>query len=554
MASNILVRVVDAAVISGHRWVNVSLSGVHDTDRVAVLKKVIKEKLRSELDHDTFPKLILKATRDDGDERNAVMLKDCDKLESVLAQFAVCEPHCTVLESFSNNILLFLEPELFSESDFLKLCPPPVDYIDRLESTGTTNCSRGRTPRTVVVTWDAFKQNVNRTTWDDIPKYSPPAFQEFEEIHNEMGVQSALERNVLFPLNILLKSRGAGEAFARSIYLGKIVGEPDFIQHSNKEELRLAIEVKTKWALTTSDLVATYARNHTEHHAKIPSPISLRRIFGYLSHNHLQFGALTTYDNTWFLYRPRENPGQLCISPPIQYDNQQPTLFQCLFYLTSLARDGHDCGSAPPSLPLPPPCDNNLPPDGGDDGDDGDDDDGNGGEELIPLEFFDWDSFSTLSVLGTGRSGTVFKAILHGEMVALKICDLWQHPHYKKELLNEVKVYHALKDLQGYCIPRFKGAGYTAGGLWATATDIVGSPLKDVKSLSDQERLVIQTALSSIHRHGFVHNDIRKDNILIKRDGSQFSASFIDFAFSKQGRRRDFQKEMKFLASLLRQM
>jgi len=41
-------------------------------------------------------------------------------------------------------------------------------------------------------------------------------------------------------------------------------------------------------------------------------------------------------------------------------------------------------------------------------------------------------------------------------MVALKICNLWQHPDYEKELLNEIEVYHVLK---------FKGAGYTACGL-----------------------------------------------------------------------------------------
>ena len=61
-----------------------------------------------------------------------------------------------------------------------------------------------------------------------------------------------------------------------------------------------------------------------------------------------------------------------------------------------------------------------------------------------------------------------FKATLHGEMVALK-SDLWQHPDYEKELLNRAAVYHALKDLLD---------GYTAGGLFAIATDI-GRPLGD---------------------------------------------------------------------------
>ena len=401
---------------------------------------------------------------------------------------------------------------------------------------------------------------------------------------NAEDIRDAINNNVLLPLNVLLESDGAGEEFARSIYLGETLGEPDFIQHSN-EKLRLVIEVKSKWALSASNLVKTYTQNVNDLHKKKRKKRNyhqMRQIFGYLSHNELRYGVLTTYDKTWFLYR--ENCC-LCISPPIQHDDLHPTLFQCLFYLVSLARDNPNCASAPSSQD-------------DDDHDDGGDHESkqkagsqkargrtskgssayttpvagqgstgrkrrrattcpshpsNGEEEHTPLEFFDWGSFSTLGVLGTGRTGTVFKAILYGEVVALKICDLWKHLDYEEDLLNEVKVYHALKNLQGYCIPKFKGAGYTAGGLFAIATDIVGSPLEDVKSLSDQEDIVIQTALSSIHCHGFVHNDIREDNILIRRNGCQFSAFFIDFAFSKQGRPRDFQNEMGLLVSLLEQ-
>ncbi|KAF8648911.1 hypothetical protein AX16_006133 [Volvariella volvacea WC 439] len=368
-----------------------------------------------------------------------------------------------------DHVHIIVKLPVLSKSEFLELCPPPLGYIDRPKSTKTTNSAYARTPQSVV-TWDGFKDDVNGTTWDDTPKYSR---------------------------------------------------EPDFIQKDSDQVLRLVIEVKSKWVLSVDDLVATYEQNFVEQEDESISSISvfnqLRQIFGYLSHNHLRFGALTTYDKTWFLCRPPENPGQLRISPAIQCDGQQPTLFQCLVHLTRLARDA------------------------------------DAGEEHAPLEFFDWGSFRVLSVLGSGRTGTVFKAVLHGEVVALKICDLWQHPDYEKELLNEVEVYHALKDLQGDCVPRFKGAGYTAGGLFIIATDIVGRPLEHAKSLSDEERQVIQRALLSIHRHGFIHNDIREDNILIERNGHQFYASLIDFAFSKKGCRRDFRKEMGSLARLFGQ-
>ncbi|CAG8458981.1 2391_t:CDS:2 [Paraglomus occultum] len=78
---------------------------------------------------------------------------------------------------------------------------------------------------------------------------------------------------------------------------------------------------------------------------------------------------------------------------------------------------------------------------------------------------FKYSTFLEWAVLHI-HSGTVFKTILHGEQVLLKICDLWQHPDYEKE---------------GDCVPRFEGAGYTAGGLFTIATDIVGRPLEDAE-------------------------------------------------------------------------
>ncbi|CAG8659745.1 17352_t:CDS:2, partial [Funneliformis caledonium] len=328
-------------------------------------------------------------------------------------------------------------------------------------------------------------------------------------------------------LSYINRARSTGrdctESFGRHSLLERVIGEPDFIQKDSNAVLRLVIEVKTKWALSANNLVTTYAQNLTERRNEITSPIcvynQLRQVFGYLSHNHLQFEALTTYDKTWFLYK--QEPGSQDAGRSSRH--RMP-----------MAGWGRKGGKRNRVMARP-----NHP--------------SNREEEHVPLEFFDWGSFRVFNVLGTCRTGTVFKAILHGELVALKICDLWQHPDYEKELLNEVEVYNALKDLQGDCVPRFKGAGYTAGGLFIIATDIVGRPLEDAESLSDQEYLVIQTALSSIHRHGFVHNDIRKENILIKRSSYKFYASFIDFAFSKQGCKRDFQKEMKSLARLLGQ-
>jgi tRNA A-37 threonylcarbamoyl transferase component Bud32 len=344
-------------------------------------------------------------------------------------------------------------------------------------------------------------------------------------------------------------------------------GEPDLILRASNT-LLAAVEVKTKWALNVDDLVNAFNNNPPQYIINI-----VRQVFGYLQHNKLQYGALTTYDKTWFLHRQLESPNELRISPVIRCDGSQPTLFQGFAHFAYLARN------AQPFPPLAPSPRHNTktPPD--------DDDSGPerkirkvGGRGLkkgkrrrtpkaggggmttrshnrpqnhASLDFFDWGSFEVLDVLGIGRSGKVFKALLHGEEVAFKLCDLWQHPELKSELLNEVKVYHALKDLQGVCIPKFKSAGYTAGGLFGIATEVVGESLGDEERLSGKERQVIQRALTSIHRHGFMHGDIRRENIRISRSGGRFNAFFIDFGFSKPGCEKDFREETKVLEAEL---
>ena len=42
-------------------------------------------------------------------------------------------------------------------------------------------------------------------------------------------------------------------------------------------------------------------------------------------------------------------------------------------------------------------------------------------------------------------------------------------------MVTKVKIYMSLEQLQGRTIPKPKGAGYTAGGLFAIATGIAGS-------------------------------------------------------------------------------
>lgn len=422
------------------------------------------------------------------------------------------------------------------------LCPPSLTYTPdshRKKSKATTKSNWARTPASVV-SWRGFVQQariiaLNSTT----PQYNEPTFTRYE-VSEEEEVREALNVNVLRVLSETIGSNQTPkEVFRRSSAFEKIQGKPDFILMDG-DRLILVVEVKTKWALSVDNIVEMYQDNLKDLAKHRASPVSvigqIKQIYGYMGHNKLQYGVLSTYERTWFLRRPPDNPGKLFISEVVMNTVTNPTLLQCLVYIMSLARHNPN-SSSPPASPLPPV-------------DDERDDDGDS-KGILRLEDFGWDSFDVIDVLGNGRCGTVFKAVLRGEKVAFKLCDLWQYPQYEKEMLTKVKTYMSLEQLQGRTIPKLKGAGYTAGGFFAIATEIAGSPI-EVEELSDQERNEIVKALSDIHDHGVLHKDIRPENILIERHRDGFRVMFIDFAFSKGvSNKEESKKEMAILNMML---
>ena len=174
----------------------------------------------------------------------------------------------------------------------------------------------------------------------------------------------------------------------------------------------------------------------------------------------------------------------LLISPAISYDSRDPTLLQCFFHLASLARDNkHRAPSPDPYFStdrgnLSSDYDNDHQSDVGQKrkrspsrrnaekdvdkkelrrslrnaGRDVEKKEprnikSSAKTEATQLQRFGWNAFHITGVLGSGRSGKVFKATFQQEEVALKICDIWQHPEYEAEMLNEVAVYKDRKSV-----------------------------------------------------------------------------------------------------------
>jgi tRNA A-37 threonylcarbamoyl transferase component Bud32 len=321
---------------------------------------------------------------------------------------------------------------------------------------------------------------------------------------------------------------------------------------------------------------------------------SIRQIFGYMAHNKRRYGILSTYDRTWFLLRPNNDPAALFISDVVKCEDQRPTLLRCFAYIMSLARQDSGCPS-PPRSPLRTLEDNESPEEKDDDEDStyqppkgSSSGSGRGGHgsgrgnagsrggssntrkrnprntrgkrgapdnkqlnRELKLEKFDWDSFEMADVLGEGRCGKVFEGTLRGERVAIKLCDLWQHPELHDEMLREAGVYVELGKLQGRGIPELKGVGYTAGGLFALMTEFGGSPM-EVENLNDQKRRMIKGVLASIHGEGYLHGDLRSDNILVEDCHGGPRVKIIDFGFSRKfSSRKESEREMAVLKKLI---
>jgi hypothetical protein len=128
--------------------------------------------------------------------------------------------------------------------------------------------------------------------------------------------------------------------------------------------LLLPVEVKPTWILPDDDIVEMF--NAEEPPACVIN--SIRQIFGYMAHNMSQYGILSTYDRTWFLWRPKNDPVALFMSDVVKCEDKHPTLLRCFAYIMSLARQDSRCPK-PPRSPLRTLEDNESPEEKDDDDD-----------------------------------------------------------------------------------------------------------------------------------------------------------------------------------------
>ncbi|POG77162.1 kinase-like domain-containing protein, partial [Rhizophagus irregularis DAOM 181602=DAOM 197198] len=121
-----------------------------------------------------------------------------------------------------------------------------------------------------------------------------------------------------------------------------------------------------------------------------------------------------------------------------------------------------------------------------------------------------------------------------------------------EEMQKEVEIYKDLANIQGKYIFKLVCYGYYEGSMsFVISMTIVSTSLSDQKIKKQQKTRAIK-GLEAIHKYGILHNDIRKENILINDNGDIY---LIDFGMASQEdtkkKRKLFEEEQLKYSNLL---
>ncbi|CAB5206333.1 unnamed protein product [Rhizophagus irregularis] len=244
----------------------------------------------------------------------------------------------------------------------------------------------------------------------------------------------------------------------------------------------------------------------------------LSQIFGEMACIGLHYGILSNYTDTYFLMRQEADPNTLYVSRVFRPGDTNPTLRECVYYISQLAINdviGLRLGCV-------------LQDNDSSNNDDSDDSSG-------------------------GSFGQVFSGFYDNQAVAWKTCDTYKRQEEMKTLKHEAHIYSVLKECQGRVIPRLFYKGYIYDRcLFALALQLIeDSHYIDPTILTKEEKELIVNQLKSIHNFGVLHNDISNNNILYEPKSHQFF--FIDFCLSEivDNESPKLRKEEKRLKKLL---
>ncbi|KAK6333297.1 hypothetical protein TWF718_011116 [Orbilia javanica] len=321
------------------------------------------------------------------------------------------------------------------------------------------------------------------------------------------------------------------------------IGDPDrvfFIKGGNKPpKAEFMVEWKTPWGLRmTGDLVEEFNNNRDTPGNKLVKAIS--QIYGYISFNNLQFGALCNYEALYLLRR--DGDLGLQVSPPFKYsDKGVRSPVAALTYICHHVAKTSSFYYSPIEQ-------------------------GPKGINILRIHDFDvkgsWDSGlkvpwdkMNLYLMGQGRknvatvvSGEVRHQLASGfrykKAAFFKVYDITT-PQNLKAADKEILAYEKLKALQGKYIPKLYAAGVYHKTLKILVLEDCGETAHS-GNLGPEFWKEAEEALLALHKFGAIHGDVKLDNFAISSSG----VMLIDLGACRQGAPRDINSELEEFKAL----
>jgi predicted Ser/Thr protein kinase/ABC-type uncharacterized transport system substrate-binding protein len=422
---------------------------------------------------------------------------------------------------------------------FLQTIPHAIYYSRDMGSFTTGVHAKPIFPESVQP-WATFIDEVNSHVVNNEIKISPPNLPMSISVVNEVGVQSHFEYQVTHQFNAVFEQTGMMLKFGAHQESLNIAGEPDIVLVNNNGEVQSFVEIKTRWAL--DNLISNSIVSDWENKGSLRNIIC--QVMGYLCHNRLKYGCLSSFERNWFLKRDKMD---LFISEPISFDSTVPTLYQAFDFLIAPNHLGNiEAYSSPNSS-----------------GSEYSAEDLNSSEEhnnkqhkhgkKLKRDAGKLDSVKrrhgskrkstvksclpsgfSLNLLqervGQGACGPVYKCHFRGVDLAVKICDVFNNKAGVENMKREIQIYQHLKDLQGISIPELKFFG-EAWGFFFIATTFIDGSHPDIKSESIQEMLYAR--LRELEDFNIVHGDVKNDNMILTPTGKLVLIDFSHATTSK---------------------
>jgi hypothetical protein len=326
---------------------------------------------------------------------------------------------------------------------------PAVQWRGPLNRNSSRSSTLSAYPRfpTNVIEWRNFLDNADRCP------YPQGTCRRREPITDTLRTERQAEDhfvfNLLIPVKDLLPQGSSFETDCDGFF-----GRPDRILCHNLQA-KMPIEMKTRHNLnlTNHDFWDVWQRQDCRR-ARLEDRI-LSQVYGAMACNGLHYAILSSYSDTWFLYRPEGTV--LRISPVVRPTDNGPTLRKCVYYICRLALQDN----VGPTFSSDP--DDNYTSDSeisGSSSSENDDNDSNGEyrpsekQKKFPLSLkqrapSQRGIVKVDNYINSGTFGKVFSGKYNDHAVAWKTCDAYKEEEKIAALKNEAHIYTILEDCQG---------------------------------------------------------------------------------------------------------